>query len=70
MESPTLTELPEIATPADVAQVFQTTENALAQDRYLQRGLPYIKYGRRVRYLKADIQAYLAAAQEKSKVNT
>ena len=69
MEPLTLTELPEVATAADIARVFQTTEDALAQDRYLRRGLPYIKFGRRVRYLKADILVYLAAAQEHSKVN-
>lgn len=65
MQTLTLTELPEVATAADIALVFQTTEDALAQDRYLRRGLPYIKFGRRVRYLKADVLAYLAAAQER-----
>jgi hypothetical protein len=63
MEPLTLTDLPEIATAADVARVIKTTEDALAQDRYLRRGLPYIKIGRRVRYLRADIVAYLEASR-------
>ena len=68
MEPLTLTDLPEIATAVDIAQVFQTTEDALAQDRYLRRGLPYIKFGRRVRYLRADVVAYLEASRTKAKV--
>jgi hypothetical protein len=63
MEPLTLAELPEVATPADVARVFHTTENALSQDRYLGRGLPYVKIGRRVRYLRADVTAYLEASR-------
>lgn len=59
----TLTDLPEIATAGDVARVVKTTEAALAQDRYLGRGLPYVKIGRRVRYLRADILAYLEAGR-------
>ena len=69
MEPLTLNDLPDVATPVDVARVMQTTTNALAQDRFLKRGLPYIKYGSRVRYLKADILVYLAAAQEQAKLN-
>jgi hypothetical protein len=64
MEPLTLAELPEVAPPADVARVFHTTESALAQDRYLKRGLPYVKFGRRVRYLRADLVAYLEASRE------
>jgi len=64
MDTLTLTDLPEIATAADVARVVKTTEAALAQDRYLGRGLPYIKIGRRVRYLRADIVAYLEASRK------
>nr|WP_232425857.1 helix-turn-helix domain-containing protein [Mycobacterium sp. JS623] len=38
-----------------------TTEAALAQDRYRRGGIPYVKFGRRVRYLRADVARYLAA---------
>lgn len=51
----------EIGTPDQVAEFMHTTTAALAQDRYLSRGIPYIKYGRRVLYRWADVHAYLEA---------
>ena len=33
----------------------------LANDRHLRRGLPYVKFGRCVFYLRSDVIAYLAA---------
>lgn len=54
-------ELPSIATAAQVAKVIQTSTEALAQDRYRRRGIPYIKVGGRVRYLREDVLKYLAA---------
>ena len=53
-------ELPPIATASQVAAVLQTTVDSLAQDRYRRRGLPFVKIGGRVRYLRADVVAYLA----------
>jgi hypothetical protein len=50
-----------IALPKAVAGYMQTTEAKLAQDRYLDRGLPYIKDGRRVLYRWEDVHAFLAA---------
>jgi hypothetical protein len=57
----TLEDLPPVAKAAQVAVVVQTTEDALAQDRYRGRGIPYVKIGGRVRYLRADVLGYLAA---------
>lgn len=54
-------DLPPISTAAQVGTVLQTTVDALAQDRYRRRGLPYVKIGGRVRYLREDVLAYLAA---------
>jgi hypothetical protein len=54
-------ELPAVATANQVAEVVQTTVDALAQDRYRRRGIPYVKISGRVRYLRADVLAYLAA---------
>jgi hypothetical protein len=51
--------LPPVATAEQVADILQTTPGALAQDRYLGRGVPFIKVGKRVRYLRADVMAYL-----------
>jgi hypothetical protein len=41
--------------------VIQTTADALAQDRYRGKGIPFVKIGGRVRYLREDVLAYLAA---------
>ncbi|AGB26289.1 hypothetical protein Mycsm_06130 [Mycobacterium sp. JS623] len=56
-----LSTLPAIATSRELAPVMATTEAALAQDRYRRGGIPYVKFGRRVRYLRADVARYLAA---------
>lgn len=53
--------LPAVAKADQVAAVMQTTVDALAQDRYRGRGIPYIKIGGRVRYLREDVLNYLAA---------
>jgi hypothetical protein len=53
--------LPHVAKPDQVAAVVQTTEDALAQDRYRRRGIPYVKIGGRVRYLREDVFAFLIA---------
>ncbi|VBA44340.1 hypothetical protein LAUMK136_05592 [Mycobacterium attenuatum] len=53
-------DLPAVATAAQVAAVVQTTVDALAQDRYRRRGIPHVKIGSRVRYLRADVLKFLA----------
>ncbi len=53
--------LPAVAMPKAVAGLIGSTEAALAQDRYLGKGIPFTRVGRRVRYLRADVLAYLAA---------
>lgn len=52
--------LPHIAKPEQVAVMVQTTVDALAQDRYRRRGIPHVKVGGRVRYLRADVLKFLA----------
>lgn len=54
-------DLPAIATSAQVAGVVQTTVDALAQDRYRRRGIPFVKIGGRVRYLRSDVIGFLTA---------
>jgi hypothetical protein len=54
-----LSTLPAVATARELAPVLATTEAALAQDRYRQAGIPYVKFGRRVRYLRVDVARYL-----------
>ena len=53
--------LPSVAKSEQVAKVLQTSVDALAQDRYRGRGIPFVKVGGRVRYLRDDVLAYLAA---------
>jgi hypothetical protein len=65
-----LTVLPAVATARELAPVLGITEASLAQDRYHRVGIPYVKFGRRVRYLRTDIARYLAAhrAQNRQEV--
>ena len=57
-------DLPDISTAKQLAELLQTTEAALAQDRYCGQGVPFIRIGRRVRYLKSDVLAFLAANRD------
>ena len=55
-----LSVLPPVSTADELAPILKTTAAALAQDRYRGRGVPFVKHGRRVRYLRADVARYLA----------
>jgi len=54
-------DLPAVITASQMAQFLQTTPAALAQDRYLGRGVPYTRIGRRIRYMRGDVLKYLEA---------
>jgi hypothetical protein len=54
-------ELPYLMTVGQVAELIQAKPDSLNQDRYLKRGLPYIRIGRRIRYRREDVLKYLAA---------
>jgi hypothetical protein len=54
-----LSALPAISDSEQLAPVLGTTAAALAQDRYRGGGIPFVKVGRRVRYLRADVCRYL-----------
>lgn len=51
----------ELGTPGEVAGFLHTTVATLAQDRYLGRGIPYVKHGRKVLYRWEDVHDYLEA---------
>lgn len=53
--------LPEMGTPAQVAQYLHTTTASLAQARYHGTGVAYVKNGRKVLYRWSDVRAYMAA---------
>jgi hypothetical protein len=54
-----LSTLPAIMNTAQLALVLGMTPQALAQDRFRCGSIPYVKIGRRVRYLRADVTRYL-----------
>lgn len=56
-----LSMLPAVITAEELAPAIRSSVGALAQDRYRNRGIPYIKLGRRVRYLRADVARFLIA---------
>jgi excisionase family DNA binding protein len=48
-----------LLTPEQVAELTALSKETLAQWRSQNRGIPYLKVGRAVRYDSADVQAYL-----------
>lgn len=52
--------LPTLMTTEQVAEWLAVSTGSLDQDRYMGKGLPYVKVGRRIRYLHDDIVKYLA----------
>jgi hypothetical protein len=56
-----LSTLPAVMNAKVLAPVIDSTVGALANDRYRGVGIPYIKHGKRVRYLRADVARYLVA---------
>ena len=55
-----LSGLPPVITPDELADVLKTTPAALAQERYRGTGVPYVKWGSRIRYLREDVIRFLA----------
>lgn len=56
-----LDDLPVLLTPAELAILLRTTTSRLAQDRYLGRGVPFVRHGRKVLYDRGDVLGYLQA---------
>ena len=59
-------ELPKYLKAEQVSKLLDITKGSLAQDRYRNEGIPYIKIGKRVRYERDDVLSYL----ERNKVQT
>ncbi|WP_368572780.1 helix-turn-helix transcriptional regulator [Mycolicibacterium porcinum] len=52
----------DVMTAKQLAVELGISEASLAQDRYKGTGIPFTKVGsKRIRYLKADVMAYLEA---------
>lgn len=56
-----LSMLPPIMTAEELAPAIRSSVGALGQDRYRNRGIPYLRLGRRIRYARAEVARYLAA---------
>jgi hypothetical protein len=55
-----LTKVPEFMTTVQLATLLGIPPDSLQQDRYEGHSqLPYVKIGRRVRYLRVDLARYL-----------
>ena len=52
-------DLDRYATPEVTGKIVKKTRGTLANDRYLRRGLPYIKDRGRILYDVKDIEAYM-----------
>lgn len=60
-----LSPLPPVMTTRELAEALGLSCDSLAQDRYVHSAtgdcIPYVKIGRRVRYLREDVCRYLAS---------
>lgn len=41
-----------------LAELYALNEHSLANDRALNRGIPYRKIGRKIRYFREDVEKY------------
>lgn len=56
-----IADLPALLKPAEAAKVLRTSTASLSQDRFLGRGAPYLKVGKRVLYDRDSLLEYLRA---------
>ncbi len=61
-----LNELPPVMTAEQLGPILGQTVAAMASDRYRGIGPPFVKHGRRIRYLRADVARYLLAHRKLS----
>ncbi|QKT08032.1 helix-turn-helix domain-containing protein [Gordonia sp. X0973] len=53
----------EVLVAKQAAKILGTTEQALAHDRSRGIGIPYVRVGRRIRYLRSDVVGALEAGR-------
>ena len=56
-----LADIPAVLTPKQLGGLLEKSTDALAQERWLGKGIPFIKYGSRIYYLRSDVAAFFAA---------
>jgi hypothetical protein len=57
---------PRLLTTQELAEFRGCGENTLEQERLKGKGVPYIKFGKSVRYDWRDVEAYIAANRRRS----
>jgi hypothetical protein len=53
--------IPPVMDTEQLASLLNMTPNAVQQARYRDMGIPYVKVGNRVRYLRLDVARWLLA---------
>jgi hypothetical protein len=61
-----LSMLPAVMTAEELAPAIRSSVGALSQDRYRNRGIPYTRLGRRIRYARAEVARYLLARHQQT----
>jgi hypothetical protein len=59
-----LSPLPALMTAEELAPTIRRSVGALAQDRYRNQGIPYIRMGRGIRYARGEVARYLMANRQ------
>ena len=54
-------DMTELLTAAEVARLLRCSLRTLDRERADGRGCPYVRIGRRIRYRRADVEAFVAA---------
>jgi len=62
-------EAPPVMTPEQLAPLLGVSIGALANDRCHRVDVPYVKHGKRVRYLRADVARYLVEHRSGTEVS-
>lgn len=53
-------DLPALMTTAELAAFIRASRQSLDQDRYLGRGIPYVRIGRKIRYSRETVLKFLS----------
>ncbi|KAB2891157.1 MAG: helix-turn-helix domain-containing protein [Desulfobulbaceae bacterium] len=58
--------MPQFISEQEVAKITGRAVPTLRKDRHFQRGIPYFKFGRQVRYRIEDIEKFMAGCRVES----
>jgi excisionase family DNA binding protein len=58
---------PTLLTTSEVAKFLKISPKKLERDRWMEQGLPFVRFGRAVRYRAEDIEAFIATNRQVAK---